>query len=172
MDDTDRLWRLMADHPTCMMITHSQEDGLHARPMTAIFERERNRILFYTHLSSGKSTELAHDGDVMLSFADPEVSEFVSVTGTAALTTDPDLIQAHWSSFVVAWFPDGATGADVAMIVVTPARGEYWDGPSSQIVSAIKMLVASATDSAPDMGDHAAVDLSRPAPAAARESTS
>lgn len=158
-DHLKKFWGLIDDNPTCMMVSVDSATGLHGRPMHAVPDADAGEIWFYTRLSSGKSEELAKDGEVCLSFSDPRASDYVSVTGQASLSTDKAKIKAHWNRFVDAWFPEGPDGADVGMIRVKAERGEYWDGDSSSVLAAIKMLVASERDETPDLGENRKVAL-------------
>lgn len=158
-DAREKLWDLIDDNPTCMMVSAGGDGKMRGRPMHAIVEDGTKELLFYTRISSGKSEELESDGDVCLCFACPKSSDYVSVTGHAALTTDQALIDKHWNRFVDAWFPEGPKGGDVAMIRVKPENGEYWDGDSSSVLSALKMLVASERDETPDLGENRKVSL-------------
>lgn len=155
----EKFWDLIEDNPTCMMVSADRNDKMRARPMHAIVNEDAKELLFYTRLSSGKSEELESDGDVCLCFSCPKTSDYVSVTGRAEVTTNQALIEKHWNRFVDAWFPEGPKGGDVAMIRVVPDHGEYWDGNSSSVLSALKMLVASEKDETPDLGENKKVAL-------------
>lgn len=154
----DRFWDLIDDIKVCMMVTEGDvtagEPALSARPMHAIPDRDARAIWFYTELVSGKTNDLARDGTVCLAFASPARNDYVSVTGTASVCQDRELIRKHWSRFVDAWFPDGPEGANVGMIRVDIEAGEYWDSQSSKIVAAAKMLIASETDERPNLGEN------------------
>jgi general stress protein 26 len=154
MSDDKRIWDLMEDERTCMFVTEDAEGRPRARPMHAILLRDRGEIWFYTRLRSGKSDDLHRDGAVCLSFARPSKNEYVSISGHAALSQDRAMIEEHWNTFIDAWFPEGPQGEDVAMIVVKPALGEFWDGESSGVLSALKMVIASRRDETPDLGDN------------------
>ncbi|MEM8753830.1 MAG: pyridoxamine 5'-phosphate oxidase family protein [Pseudomonadota bacterium] len=155
----DKLWDLMEDNQTCMMVSATPGGGMRARPMQAILEHDRGEIWFYTRISSGKSEELEADGEVCLCFSCPKTSNYVSISGRAEVTDDQAMIEKHWSRFVDAWFPEGKDGGDVGMIRVTPMLGEYWDGDSSSVLAAIKMLVASERDETPDLGENRRVAM-------------
>ena len=159
MTDQERIWALMKDNPTCMMVTQEPDGEMRARPMRAVFEPERGEVWFYTRLASGKSVEIERDGAVCLCFEDPKKANYVSVSGHATLTVDRDMVHKHWSRFVDAYFPEGPDGADVGMIRVSVEKGEYWDGDSSTVLAAVKMLGASATNREPDLGDHGSASL-------------
>jgi general stress protein 26 len=154
MADDDRIWTLMDDQGVCMMTTATPEGALRARPMHAVLERERKEVWFYTRMKDGKCEEIADDAQVCLAFSCPKSNDYVSVSGVASATQDRAMIRKHWSRFVAAWFPDGPDGADVGMIRVRVTQGEYWDGDSSSLLAALKMLAASASDETPDMGEN------------------
>lgn len=158
-ETAQKFWKLIDDNRTCMMVSESGAKKLHGRPMHAIPKPDSNEIWFYTRLASGKSEELQADGDVCLAFSDPGSSDYVSASGHASISTDRAMIKEHWSRFVDAWFPEGPDGADVGMICVKVDAGEYWDGNSSRVLSALKMIVASERDELPDLGESSKVSL-------------
>jgi general stress protein 26 len=150
----DTLWSLIDDNPTCMLVTHEEDGDLRARPMRAIIERDRGELWFYTRLDSGKSAEIARDGAACACFGCPKSNDYVSVTGDATLGANREMIHKHWSRFVDAWFPDGPDGGDVGMIRLVIKEAEYWDGSSSSVLNALKMLRASGKDETPDLGEN------------------
>lgn len=136
-----------------MMVTDTQGTALHGRPMHAAhIDPAKKQIWFYTRLASGKSEDLAQNGRVCLCFARPSKGDYVSVSGEGHIDPDREMIHAHWSRFVDAWFPEGPDGPDVGMIRVDVESGEYWDSESSSVLSALKMLHASAANETPDLG--------------------
>lgn len=154
MTADDRIWTLMAEQGVCMMTTATPDGALRARPMHAIIERGANEIWFYTAMKDGKCAEIVEAAQVCLAFGCPKSNEYVSVSGRAEAVQDRDMIRKHWSRFVDAWLPQGPEGADVGMIRVRVAQGEYWDGESSSVLAALKMLKASATNETPDLGEN------------------
>ncbi len=158
MTARSKFWDMIEDTDVCMMVSQGA-DGLHARPMYAIVERDDRQLWFFTRLDSGKSEELQQDGEVCLCFAAPRQSDFVSVTGKAALVQDRERVDRYWSRFVDAWFPEGKDSDVVGLIRVDVSRGEYWDGESSNMLAALKMLRASQKDETPDLGENRKVSL-------------
>jgi general stress protein 26 len=160
MNPAETLWKLIDDTRTCMMVTEAPGAALHGRPMhVAHADPERKQIWFYTRLASGKSEDLAQDGRVCLCFARPSRGDYVSVSGQGTVDADRQMIHAHWSRFVDAWFPEGPDGDDVGMIRVDVEAGEYWDSDSSSVLAALKMMRASAADETPDLGENRKVSL-------------
>jgi len=158
MTARSKFWDMIEETDVCMMVSQGA-DGLHARPMHAIVERDDRQLWFFTRLDSGKSEELQQDGEVCLCFAAPRQSDFVSVSGEAALVQDRERIDRYWSRFVDAWFPEGKDSDVVGLIRVDVSRGEYWDGESSNMLAALKMLRASQMDETPDLGENRKVSL-------------
>lgn len=152
--NAEKIWDLIDGNPTCMMVSHDESGAMRGRPMHAIVDAKAGELWFYTRIASGKSEEIESDGEVCLCFSHKNGADYVSLTGAATLTTDSARIKKHWNTFVDAWFPEGPDGGDVAMIRVRPDHGEYWDGDSSSILAALKMVVASSADEQPDMGEN------------------
>ncbi len=154
-----RLYQLIDDNPTCMMVTTDERGALRGRPMRAIRDHASGELWFYTRLSSGKSEEVESDGEVCLCFGCPKTGDYVSVSGTAHLDSSAPVVRRHWNTFVDAWFPEGPEGGDAGVIRVTPRFGQYWDGESSSVLAALKMMLASAKDETPDLGESRSVQL-------------
>jgi general stress protein 26 len=155
----DKLWNLAEDEPNCQFVTATPEGQLRARPMRAYIEKDREEVWFYTRLASGKSEEVQENAEVCLCFQRPGKNEYVSISGRARLSTDREMIDKHWSTFVDAWFPEGKDGPDVGMICVQAERGEFWDSTGSSALAALKMIQASRRDETPDMGEHRKVEF-------------
>ena len=124
--DPQAFWKLLADMPVCMLVTR---DGpsLSSRPMAPNIDPAREEIRFLTRRSSHKADEIDEIGEVNLAFLATGREDYVSVSGTATLTQDRDLIRAIWTSNDDAWFPEGPDGPDMAAIRVRPSQAEYWD---------------------------------------------
>jgi general stress protein 26 len=56
----------------------------------------------------------------------------VSISGAARVVDDLERKKAMWNTFVQAWFPDGPTDPDVALVGVVVAEAEYWDVKSTR----------------------------------------
>jgi len=124
--DPKAFWKLLADMPVCMLVTR---DGpaLRSRPMAPNVDADQEEIRFLTRRSSHKADEIDDIGEVNLAFLAAEQEDYVSVSGTASLSRDRDLIRAIWTPNDDAWFPEGPDGPDMAAIRVRPSQAEYWD---------------------------------------------
>ena len=95
--------------------------GLQMNPYTSITSRTirpENSYVFHAHLSTQRATyhfhyiqeELDYDPHVNVSFYDPSTTNWISVSGTAKLSTDRNLIKQYWNTGVKAWFGDLGDG--------------------------------------------------------------
>ena len=157
-EPSEHIWSLMQDIGVCMVVTHSGEgDAVRARPMAARPEIEHNAIYFLTDADAPKDEEIKHNSNVCLTFSDTGGNRYVSVTGSAELIADADIVERIWAPTDKAFFKD-AKDPNIRVIRVTPDQGEYWEGPG-MIASLVKMIASTATGTRPDLGDNRKVAM-------------
>lgn len=154
--DAKRAWELMTKIGFAMLVTRDG-DKLRARPMSAHVEPDKNEILFLTDVRRHKDDEIAKDSHANLSFADTGGHKYVSVSGVATVSNDRALIKELFSTPAKAWW-DSAEDPNIRVLRVMPDEAEYWDSPGT-IVSYVKMAVAAATGTRPDLGTNAKVSI-------------
>ena len=93
-------------------------------------------------------SEIAHNSNVCLAFADPKSQRYVSVTGTAEVFANSALAERVWRTADKAFWKD-AYDPRIRVIRVTPDQGEYWEG-SGMVLSVVSMLIAGAKGSRPE----------------------
>ncbi|WP_185984028.1 pyridoxamine 5'-phosphate oxidase family protein [Aureimonas mangrovi] len=153
----EAFWELVDGYDTCMVTTRDG-NSLRARPMAPKVSKDRREILFVTDRSSHKVDEIEANPSVACAFA--KHGEYLSVTGTARVSTDRALIDTAWDAEVEAWMPDGKDGPNVAILAVTPEAAEIWDVKTNKIARAYELAKAYLGDKdRPDVGDHAKVRL-------------
>lgn len=153
-----KVWQLIETIGTGMMTT-LDEGVLRARPMHGQVEPEQGRIWFFTRADAAKAEEIGASQQVNVAYADPSHERYVSISGPAALVRDRAKIEALWNPFVEAWFPNGKSDPNVALIELMPEQAEYWDSPASKVVQLWQLAKARATSSTPDLGQNEKVDL-------------
>ncbi|MGV2186619.1 pyridoxamine 5'-phosphate oxidase family protein [Rhizobium rhizogenes] len=155
-DDATRIWDLIDTIGFCMLTTQGGSD-LRARPMTAHTERIENALYFLTDVASHKDEDIALRPNVCVAFADPKKQKYVSVSGRAEILENREWIEELWGGPAKAWWnsPDDPA---IRVLKVTPTFAEYWDC-SSTVISYIKMIAAAISNTKPDMGANAKVDL-------------
>jgi general stress protein 26 len=101
---TDELYELIENIEIAMLTTRRPDGRLVSRPM-ATQKREAFADLWYvTDIESNKMDELESDPHVNLGFLDTTSWEWVSVSGTARVSTDRDMIHELYESDWKTWF--------------------------------------------------------------------
>ena len=154
--DVERAWALMEKVRFCMLSTWNGRK-LHSRPMGAFISRQERTIYFFTDARAEKGEEIRRYPRVCLAFADIKGQKYVSVSGTAQISSDRKKLEELWSIPARVWWekPDDS---NVRLIKFTPEEAEYWDAPGN-LVSNIRMVIALATGPHPDAGEHKKVAL-------------
>jgi general stress protein 26 len=142
------------------MLTTTETDGtLRSRPMATQQQDFDGQLWFFTGKSSHKVVEIGQDYHVNLAYADPSDNRYISISGTATITTDREKAKELWNPMLKAWFPKGLEDPDLALLCVTPSQAEYWDSPGSGVVHAIGFVKAILTGHRATPGDHAKMSL-------------
>lgn len=149
--DAASVWKTLKSHPITMLTT---QDGakLVSRPMAGYVRAEEERIYFLTRIDTGKTDEIGRESPVNLAYADLKENTYVSVSGAARVSQDRAKIRELWSKEAEAWLPDGPDAADTALITVVPDDATIWEGTSSRLLYAVKLVTAVITQSPPDAG--------------------
>ncbi len=161
-DAVKKLGELIQDIQFAMMTTVEPDGSLRGRPMAT--HQDHNRafdgvLWFFTKGDAAKVGEVQQDQHVSLSYASPEKSKYVSVSGMARLVRDKAKALELWDPKYVAWFPKGLDDPELALLRVDVTKAEYWDTPSSTVAHAIGLVKALATGQSYKPGDHEKVTL-------------
>lgn len=78
------------------LTTRSPEGHLHARAMTPA-SYEGLQFLFLANNASYKFDEIQADSNVNIAFVDAKTTNWASISGTASVSQDKDLIKKLWS---------------------------------------------------------------------------
>jgi general stress protein 26 len=123
---------LISGARTAVLVTVGVDGRPDARPMACVWRDDFHDVLwFMTSRQSHKLEEIALTPDVLVSYADPQASEFVVVSGRARIVTDPEIAASLWSEAQRIWFPQGPDDSDLAVISVEMASARYWSNPAS-----------------------------------------
>ncbi|KQO83398.1 pyridoxamine 5'-phosphate oxidase family protein [Rhizobium sp. Leaf262] len=155
-NDITKVWELADKIGFCMLTTQTGSD-LRARPMSAYAEQLENAFYFLTDVASHKDEEISRSPNVCLAFADSKGQKYVSISGTAEVQNDREKIRELWATPAKAWWDD-ADDPSIRILKVTPSFAEYWDSPGT-VISYIKMAAAAVSNTRPDMGENAKVEM-------------
>ncbi len=158
-NDVQKLAKLIHGIDFCMMTTVGESGSLHSRPMSTQKDEFDGTLWFFTEVDSGKVIEIANDGHVNLSYADPSKHRYVSVSGRARLVRDREKAKELWNPMHKAWFPEGLDDPKLALLAVDVTQAEYWDAPGGKLVQLIGFTKAMLTGEKYEPGDHAKIRL-------------
>jgi general stress protein 26 len=88
-------------------------------------------LLFHTNTESGKTDDLSTDPHVNMSFLNSS-GEWASISGSASIETDRELVRKHYSSALKAWVGD-------------LGDGKHDGGPDDPRIGIIRVRMATAT---------------------------
>lgn len=148
---------LLKDHHLAMLTTIDADGALVSRPMGVQDVDFDGDLWFFTALDSHKVTEIGSGSAANAAFAGS--SSWLSVAGTAEVVRDRAKIEELWGPVAAAWFPDGPSTPDLALIRLRAQSAEYWDSPGGRLATVISLVKAKVTGQAYDGGENASVDL-------------
>lgn len=152
----NQIWELMASTRTCMFVEEAQE-GLTARPMTAIPREEEGIVWFVSGKSRGPAVQPKDARSALLAFQDKTSGAFLSVKGDASRKDDRAKVHDLWNPMMKEFF-DGPDDPRIELIAFHPHQADYWNGPGV-VMSTLKMLFTAATGEKTDMGARGKVAL-------------
>jgi general stress protein 26 len=143
----------IVDHQRiCMMVTATEEQPPHSRPMAVAEVDDAGAFWFLTLRTSEKFQELTHDPRISLYFANPAKQEFLTVHGRTEVSNDRERMKELFNPMAKAWVPDGVDDPDLRLLKVTPVEGYYWDTKDGTVVAGVKILLAMVGKAAGDDG--------------------
>jgi general stress protein 26 len=158
----ETLWKLIKDI-RFGMLTHRAPTGmLHAHPLTTLTRQfdEPGELHFFISKSGELYESLLTDGEVNVSYSNPDDDSYVSLSGRARMVDDQAQKEVYWSPMAKAWFPRGVTDPDLSLLVVRIRHAEYWDVDESKMVQLFKMAKAAITGEPPrSLGEHKELTL-------------
>lgn len=159
----ETLWKLIKDIKFGMFTHRSVSGMLHAHPLTTQNKAmdEGAQLYFFIPRNGEIAGHIGADPSVSISYADPSDDSYVSVSGDARIDENQAKKEELFSPMAKAWFPQGATDPNLALLVVQVRHAEYWDVAESKMVQLYKMAKAAMTGGQPrDLGEHKELKLS------------
>lgn len=149
---------LIAGAPVAMLTTTAPDGSLRSRPMAALEPPcENGEVWFFTADDSPKTSEIAAEHEVNLSYADASKDRYVSLSGVAAIVRDPDRARRAWNSAVQAWFPGGPEDPRLVLLRVRVHTAHEWNAQGGEMIE-IRPEPASGENSPPPSPEEAAIE--------------
>ena len=136
----------------CMFTTALTQLPLNSRPMSTQKADDEGNLWFFSEKESDKNQHIESDNRVQLFYANKSNYEFLSVYGTAEISTDKEKIEELWTPMVKTWFQEGKDDPSITVIKVVPHDAYYWDTKHNKLVSLIKIIASVATGKTMDDG--------------------
>lgn len=162
----DELYELIDKIETAMFTTRRPDGRLVSRPMATQKRDPLADLWFVTDIESHKLDELQGDPHVNLAYFDTDSYEWVSVSGTARISTDRakvrELYQPDWR----AWFgkidetrDGGPDDPRLALVLVDADSVVYMRREKSKPMVLFELAKGMVTGSQPDIGETHRLEL-------------
>jgi general stress protein 26 len=155
----DELYGLIDGIEIAMFTTRRQDGRLVSRPMATQTQAEGSDLWFVTDIESNKLDELAFDDQVNLAYYKDRTREWVSVSGSATVTQDRELIHELYQKDWKAWFGDqggvrdgGPDDPRLALIMVDVESVTYLKIDKPRPVVLFEVAKGMLTGAAPNLG--------------------
>ncbi len=139
MDNQQHLYNLAKHVKTAMLVTHTKDGGIHARPMAVAELQKDADAYFSTSIDSPKIGEIEENSNVLVTFQSG--LQFAVIEGRASIVRDRAQIDRLWSDDWRLWFPKGKDDPNLCLLKVSAEQGEYWDTSG---LEGIKFMFESA----------------------------
>ena len=158
----EKLYGLLKDFSTAMLITMGGADSCNARPM-AIAKVDGNTDLWlFTARDSKKVREIGADSRVQVHCQDGWTN-CVVLAGRATVVEDRAVIREIWKPAFKAWFPEGTEDQNIVLLHIVGEHAEYWDGTGANsfryVYQSLKALVTGTTAEIREGEQHGKVSL-------------
>ena len=139
-----KIKELVDSSNTCFFCTKlTTGEPLKTRPMAVQKVDNAGHFWFLSANDSYKNAELQTDDYVQLLFQGSDYSGFLSIYGTATISTDKALIKELWEPLLKTWFTEGVDDPRITVIKVTAQDGYYWDNKHGNSVAFLKMAAGA-----------------------------
>ena len=160
-DPQQHLIEVISHFQVAMLTTHAEDGELRGRPMLVASLEGDGELVLCTRMDMGKVDEI--ESDPRCAVLMQGKTRWASLTGHARIVRDRARIEALWREAWRAWFPGGRDDPQLALVVVKPSTGEYWDESGSRplrfLVEAAESLLRREPMAPPEPEQHGKVDL-------------
>jgi general stress protein 26 len=156
----EELYSLIEGIDIAMMTSRNFDGTLISRPMATQAKRPHVDFWFVTSTETHKVDEIQAQPEVNLAYYNNKSREWVSVSGTARIVTDRDLIRTLYKPDWKAWFTDeggvrngGPNDPRLVLIEVEAHEATYLKSNEPRAVQLFKVAKALITGDTPKIGD-------------------
>ena len=153
-NEMQKLADLIGESQIAMLTTAEPNGPLRSRPLVTLQLDSESRLWFFISVTSPKTSEIAQNPEVNLSYSDPDKQDYISVSGAAEIVRDRQKMRELWTPWVEPYFPKGIDDPDLALLCVRIAQAEYWNAPESNVERLYGFAKAIATGDTKALGEH------------------
>jgi len=140
-----KIKELAKDANTCFFCTAMSEGKpMNVRPMSIQKVDDEGNFWFLSANDSHKNADIKSDTHVHLLFQGSKYSNFLSIYGTASISSDKETIKELWEPILKTWFTEGVDDPRITVIKVETKEGYYWDNKHGNAVAFAKQLIGAA----------------------------
>jgi len=109
-----------------MLLSHSEAGKIVGRPMAVARVEADTTLYLVTDIDSKKVDEINREPHVSLSV---QASDgFAMLDGRCRVSQDRGMIDELWQDSWKPWFQGGKADPTIAILVISPIEGTYWNG--------------------------------------------
>ncbi len=156
----EELYALVEGIDIAMLTSRNFDGTLVSRPMSTQEKRPRVDFWFVTSTETHKVDEIAAQPEVNLAYYNNKSREWVSVSGTARIVSDRDLIRTLYKPDWKAWFGDeggdrngGPNDPRLVLIEVEAHEATFLKSNQPRAVQLFKVAKALISGEPPKIGD-------------------
>ena len=157
--ELEKFYDLVEEIEIAMMTTRRPDGHLRSRAMASQKRAPGGDLWFVTTEGSDKLVEIANDPHVNLAYYRDKTKEWISVSGTAAISRDRQKIRELYAPDWKMWFPEEGdprhgTADDPRMVLlaVTMHAAEFLEVNKSRPVVLYELVKGWLSGSEPDLG--------------------
>lgn len=143
-DAAKKMKELTDKAKTCFFCTNTKDTQFATRPMAVQKVDDEGTFWFLSASDSHTNEQISQDKKVRLLLQGSAHSDFLSVEGTATISTDKEKIKEFWEPIFKTWFTEGIDDPRITVISVVPYDGYYWDTKHGNFVAFAKQLAGAA----------------------------
>jgi len=156
----DKLKQMVENIDIGMMCTNTAENAnLHAVPMSRQEVDDQGNLWFLFSSESETYHHLQKNKHLSVLYSDISNYNFLSINGTAEISTDKSRIDKYWSKMVEAWFEKGKEDPTIRILKVIPSEAHYWDNKSNKLVTFFKVAASAISGEKLDIGRHGDLNI-------------
>lgn len=116
---------IMKEADYCFLMSHGDSGEINARLMHPFEPDAEFNVWLGASPNSRKVREILKQNNATLAFINPRSTAYVTMIGTAALDSNPDLKRKYWRAYWTDMYPGGPENDEYILIKVVPYRIEF-----------------------------------------------